>query len=50
MTKQFSEWFWSKGSAQEAAARLEKKGYSCKVRYTMAADGRHDWLVEAYAA
>jgi hypothetical protein len=49
MEMQFSEWFWSKASAQAAAARLEKKGYSCKVRYAMDADGRHDWLVEAYA-
>jgi hypothetical protein len=43
----FSEWFWSEASARRAAARLEKLGYKTTVRYAMAADGRHDWLVEA---
>ncbi len=28
MEKIHSEWFWSKQSAQRAAAKLEKKGYA----------------------
>lgn len=49
MTVQHKEWFWSQASAQKAASRLEAKGYSCTVKYAMAADGRHDWLLEARA-
>lgn len=48
MDRQFSEWFWSEKSAKCAADRLVKKGYKCEVKYAMAADGRHDWLLIAY--
>jgi hypothetical protein len=52
MTKlMHKEWFWSQSSAQRAANRLEASGiYKCRVRYTMDADGHHDWLLEAFAA
>lgn len=43
----FKEWFWSKASAERAAARLAARGYETKVRYAMRADGTHDWLLEA---
>jgi len=43
----FSEWFWSQASAQRAADRMSRKGYSCAVRYAMRADGRCGWLMEA---
>ena len=46
---QFSEFFWSRASAERAAVRLNAKGYNCRVRYAMRADGHHDWLMEAFA-
>jgi hypothetical protein len=48
MTRMFSEWFWSEASANTAAARIAKKGYKTRVSYAMRADGRHDWIVEAF--
>jgi hypothetical protein len=44
----FSEWFRSEGSANSAARRLRDMGYDAVVRYAMRADGRNDWLVEAF--
>lgn len=41
----FKEWFWSKASAQAAAARMERKGFTASVRYAMRANGSHDWLL-----
>ncbi len=45
-----SEWFWSRASAQEAAARINRRhgsdGFRASVRYAMAADGRAGWLLE----
>lgn len=48
MQKIMSEWFWSEASANKAAIRLQGKGYQTSVRYAMAADGSHDWLLEVY--
>lgn len=47
----YSEWFWSKASAERHAANLARKHpgvYNCKIRYAMRADGSHDWLVEVF--
>lgn len=51
MTKQrvFSEWFWSKASAEACAARLRTMGFEARARYAMAADGDNGWLAEAFA-
>lgn len=46
----WKEWFWSKSSAQSAAARIDRKGYQTEVSYSMAADGRHDWQVRVFDA
>ncbi len=48
MERIFYEWFWSETSANNAAKRIRAKGYQTKVTHAMRADGRHDWLVEAY--
>lgn len=48
MKSLFTEWFWSERSANAAAKRLERKGYSTNVSYTMRADGSQHWLVEAF--
>jgi hypothetical protein len=47
--KVHSEWFWSEGSANKAAERMQKKGYRTNVNYAMDASGRHDWLLEVFA-
>ena len=44
----FKEWFGSEASAQKAAQRLHRMGYSTNVRYARAADGRSDWMLEVY--
>lgn len=47
--KVHSDWFWTKGSANDAGRRLSKKhGYSFEVTYAMRADGTHDWLLELF--
>ena len=48
MEKVFSEWFWSQRSAERAADRMRAKGYSARVRFALAADGRSDWLLEVF--
>lgn len=43
----FTEYFWSRRSAERAAARLSKQGYTSEVSFARRADGSHDWLVTA---
>jgi hypothetical protein len=46
----FSEWFGSKPAADQAGDRLRTAGHSdVRVRYAMAGNGRHDWLLESFA-
>jgi hypothetical protein len=51
--KIYTEWFWSQASAAAARDRLVRKhgadGFTARIRYAMAADGRHDWLLEVFA-